>query len=130
MIGSFSNGGAESVSIKLKHRSQMTDAAARLKETANAKNANEVDKYNQKIRDAADSFEELFVHKMIKVMRESNTKGNMMDGGHGEEIFQDMLDEKYAGLFTSTKALGMSDMIYENTKIDKKTKLATGLGKY
>lgn len=69
-----------------------------------------------KLKEACDGFEELFVHKMLQVMRESSGKSGLIFGGRGEEIFQDMLDENYAKLITRTGALGLSGMIYEHTK--------------
>ena len=70
----------------------------------------------QKLKRAADGFEELFVHKMFQVMRESNPKTGLTTGGRGEEIFQDMLDQNYAELITKSEALGLSKMIVEHTK--------------
>ncbi|MDX2469483.1 MAG: rod-binding protein [SAR324 cluster bacterium] len=132
MINRFSNisASASSISLRMADRAQKNDASKQLTEAAKQNLAN-VKKHNAKLRDACDSFEDLFAHKMIKVMREANTqdKDNIMSGGRGEEIFQDMLDEKYATLFSKTNALGMADMIYEHTKMDERTKLAKGLGK-
>ncbi len=76
----------------------------------------EKDKFNRELRKAADGFEELFVHKMLQIMRQSVQKSGLMDGGRGEEIFQDMLDENYAKAITQRRAFGLSDLIYEQTK--------------
>ena len=72
--------------------------------------------YNKNLKEACDGFETLFLHKMIQTMRQSTHKIGLLDGGRGEEIFQDMLDEKYAELFTKTESLGLSQMLYEKTK--------------
>ncbi|MBU3917770.1 rod-binding protein [bacterium] len=72
--------------------------------------------YNRKLREACDGFEEIFVHKMLQVMRNSTEKTGFLSGGRGEEIFQDMLDENYAKMMTKSKSLGLSDLIYEHTK--------------
>ena len=72
--------------------------------------------YNRKLRDACDGFEEIFVHKMLQVMRETTEKSDFLSGGRGEEIFQDMLDENYAKLISKSRTLGLGDMIYEHTK--------------
>ena len=86
----------------------------KLKGSENAK------QYNQKLRAAADGFEELFVHQLLQVMRESVPKTNLLDGGRGEEIFQDMLDEEYAKIITENRAFGLSNIIFEaNKKPDK-----------
>ncbi len=72
--------------------------------------------FNKDLRKACDGFEELFVHKLIQVMRSSNEKDTLLTGGRGEEIFQDMLDENYAKLISQNRSLGLSDLIYEQTK--------------
>ncbi len=73
-------------------------------------------KSNDELKKACDGFEELFVHKMLQVMRQSTEKSGLISGGRGEEIFQDMLDENYAQMITKTEALGLSKMIFEHTK--------------
>lgn len=73
-------------------------------------------KFNKELKEAADGFEQLFVHKLLQIMRSSLPKEGLMSGGRGEEIFQDMLDDKYANIITKNGALGMSKMIFEQTK--------------
>ena len=73
-------------------------------------------KFNRQLKKAADGFEELFIHKMLQVMRNSVNKSNLLHGGRGEEIFQDMLDENYAKLITQSKAFGLSNLIFEQLK--------------
>ncbi len=72
--------------------------------------------FNKELKEASDGFEEVFVHKLLQIMRSSVPKEGLMSGGRGEEIFQDMLDENYAKLMTKSKALGLSNLIYEHTK--------------
>jgi peptidoglycan hydrolase FlgJ len=73
-------------------------------------------RFNQELRKSADGFEELFVHKLLQVMRGAGKEPDLLSGGHGEEIFQDMLDENYAKIITENKAFGLSDIIYEQNK--------------
>jgi Rod binding domain-containing protein len=75
-----------------------------------------VEKYNRDLKKATDGFEELFVHKMLQVMRKSVPKTNLLDGGRGEEIFQDMLDENYSKIITKSQAFGLSRVLYEENK--------------
>ena len=111
MITRFSNINAEAAAIKMRHQNQ-----AKAAEGAQTPSS-ETSKYNKKLKEACNGFEELFVHKMIQVMRESSQQeDNIVNGGHGEEIFQDMLDQQYAKIFTKTGSLGLANMIYENTK--------------
>lgn len=72
--------------------------------------------YNKELKVACDGFEQIFTQKMLQSMRNNVFKSDFISGGRGEEIFQDMLDENHAGLLTKTRALGLSDWIYENTK--------------
>lgn len=70
----------------------------------------------QKLKEACDGFEEIFVHKMFQVMRSSSPKDGIMSGGRGEEIFQDMLDENYSKTITKNGSLGLSKVIYKDAK--------------
>jgi peptidoglycan hydrolase FlgJ len=57
-------------------------------------------------------FESLFVNMMLKEMRKTVDKSGLIDGGHGEEIFQDMLYDEYAKDMTKAANFGMADKIY------------------
>ncbi|PCI29780.1 MAG: hypothetical protein COB67_03275 [SAR324 cluster bacterium] len=72
--------------------------------------------FNQKLKKASDGFEEVFVHKLLQVMRSSTEKSGLLSGGRGEEIFRDMLDQNYSKIITKSGALGLSKVIYENAK--------------
>lgn len=76
----------------------------------------ETEKYNRDLKKATDGFEELFVHKMLQVMRQTVPQDSIMFGGRGEEIFQDMLDENYSKIITRSGAFGLSQVIYEHNK--------------
>ncbi len=78
--------------------------------------ADGAEKFNRDLKKATDGFEELFVHKMLQVMRKSVPKTNLLDGGRGEEIFQDMLDENYSKIITKSQAFGLSRVMYEENK--------------
>lgn len=82
----------------------------------NAMDKNDPKRYNAELKKASDGFEELFVHQLLKEMRKSIPKTGLLDGGRGEEIFQDMLDENYAKVITESGGLGLSDVIYEANK--------------
>ena len=100
MITSFSNINAESIALKMKHQNQAKEA----RQAEADLTAKEL--HNRKLKEASDGFEELFVHKMIQVMRQSNHKGDhLLHGGRGEEVFQDMLDEQYSKEFTKSGSL-------------------------
>ncbi len=100
--------------LSLYHLSQ-AKAKARYLENSQL-NDKDKETYNKKLRNACDGFEEIFVHKLFQVMRSTTDKDTLLYGGRGEEIFQDMLDENYAKLITQSRALGLSDLIFEQTK--------------
>lgn len=89
------------------------DSWKRLQESQGEKDKKTFDAELQK---AADGFEEIFVHNLLKSMRANVFKSGFLDGGPGEEIFQDMLDGEYAKIVVSSKALGLADMIAKNAK--------------
>lgn len=68
--------------------------------------------FNQELKKATKSFEELFVHNLIKEMRKSVPKNDLLGGGAGEEIFRDMLDEKYSEKIVENGGIGLSDFMY------------------
>ena len=72
--------------------------------------------FNKELRKAADGFEELFIHKMLQIMRSTVEKSGFVSGGRGEEIFQDMLDENYAKIITQSRAFGLSELIFQQNK--------------
>mgnify|MGYP001544687546 FL=1 len=77
----------------------------------------DTEQYNKSLREACDGFEELFVHKLLQVMRNSSEKGDtLINGGRGEEIFQDMLDENYAKLISKKRSFGLSNLLYDQVK--------------
>jgi flagellar protein FlgJ len=69
-----------------------------------------------KLREAAQNFESVFLHQLVKMMRATVEKSGLISGGRAEEIFQDMLDEQYAGALGKNSNLGLADMIYKELK--------------
>ena len=64
---------------------------------------------NIKARDnllaACQDFEAIFWHQIMRQMRRSIPKSGLLDGGMGEEIFQDFLDEEYSRLLARQRTL-------------------------
>ena len=58
-------------------------------------------------------FESIFIKQMLNVMRKTVHKSGLMDGGMAEEIFEDMLYEKYALKMARSGQFGISDMLYK-----------------
>jgi len=113
MVPTVGNINAEAIAMRMKHGQGQANPVK-----TGAGGLSEKDAFNKELKQACNGFEELFVHKMIQVMRESNQTGHLLHGGRGEEIFQDMLDQQYSKEFTKSGGIGLGDMIYQNTKRD------------
>jgi len=57
-------------------------------------------------------FESIFVNMMVKEMRDTVGKGDLMNGGQAEEIFSDMLYDEYSKGMTKASNFGLADSIY------------------
>ncbi|MFW5782109.1 MAG: rod-binding protein [Candidatus Muiribacteriaceae bacterium] len=72
----------------------------------------------EELKKTCQEFESLFVNQLMKEMRKTVDKSGFIDGGHGEEIFQSMLDEEYAKEISKSQTLGLSDMLYSQLSIN------------
>lgn len=71
---------------------------------------------DQKLRESAREFEAIFIQQMLKRMRSTVQKSGLISGGRAEEIFQEMLDEKYADNIGRSARLSLADLIYRELK--------------
>ena len=70
-------------------------------------------KQEAKLWDACIQAESLFVNQMLKEMRKTVHKGEMLNGGQTEEIFQDMLYDQYSVNVSKTANLGIAKSMYD-----------------
>ncbi|MBE7411901.1 MAG: rod-binding protein [Leptospiraceae bacterium] len=70
------------------------------------------DPYRKKLYDASVEFESIFVKMMLKEMKKSVEKTNLIHGGYAEEIFEDMLYDEYAKNISKNESLGLAEEIY------------------
>lgn len=70
----------------------------------------------RKLMDACVEMESLFVAKMLKEMRKTVHKGEMLHGGFAEEIFEDMLYDEYAKKMAESANFGLAAMIYRQVQ--------------
>ena len=61
---------------------------------------------------ASMEFEALFIKQMLDVMRKTVKKEGLLDGGMGQEIWEDMLYDEYAKSMAQTAQFGMAESIY------------------
>jgi peptidoglycan hydrolase FlgJ len=62
---------------------------------------------------ACQDFEALFIKQMLDAMRKTIPKqDDMLSGGLGQDMYQDMLYDEYAKKMASTAQFGLAEMIY------------------
>ena len=66
----------------------------------------------KKLKDVCIEMESLFVARMLKEMRKTVHKNEMINGGFAEEVFEDMLYDEYALNISKTANLGLANMLY------------------
>ncbi len=65
-----------------------------------------------KLYDQCVEFESLFIKQMLDAMRKSVEKSDFLHGGMAEDIFEDMLYDRYALLMAKNSGFGLADMVY------------------
>jgi flagellar protein FlgJ len=72
-----------------------------------------VSKDDAELREATKGFETLFIKQMLNSMKSTINKSGLLDGGMGQDIFEDMLYDEYAAKIADTANLGISDMMFQ-----------------
>ncbi|HBC74272.1 MAG: hypothetical protein A2008_02630 [Candidatus Wallbacteria bacterium GWC2_49_35] len=67
----------------------------------------------KQLKEAAAEFESIFVHNLLKSMRSTIQKTNIISGGNAETIYQDMLDENYSKIAVKRSDFGIARKVYE-----------------
>jgi len=68
---------------------------------------------NSELYKASQDFEALFIKQMLDVMRKTiHKEDDMLGGGLGQDIYEDMLYNEYAKKMASTAQFGLAEMIY------------------
>ncbi|NLJ34117.1 MAG: hypothetical protein GX349_05945 [Firmicutes bacterium] len=70
-----------------------------------------------KLLAACQDFEAIFWHQVLRQMRRSIPKSGLLDGGMGEDVFQDFLDEEYSRLLARQGDGSLAHMLYEQLKL-------------
>lgn len=81
--------------------------------TRQAQAQSEVD---QKLRDAAQMYEQHFLGEMVKAMRQSVTSSDLVESSMGQKIYEGQLDQQYVEQWSQAGGVGLSEMIYQNIK--------------
>ena len=67
----------------------------------------------ERLRHAAEEMESVFVKMMIKAMKDTVPKDELLSGGEGEAVFDDMLTEERARAWSRGGTLGLAKQITE-----------------
>ena len=66
-----------------------------------------------KLDKAASEFEALFIYHMLKTMRESSMKEDLLSGGKGEEVYTSMLDQEMSSVMSQGEGIGLKKALME-----------------
>ncbi len=68
---------------------------------------------NSELYKASQDFEALFIKQMLDSMRKTIHKENdLLNGGLGQDVYEDMLYDEYAKKMAATAQFGLADTIY------------------
>lgn len=70
------------------------------------------EKDEKKLKKVCGDLEAIFVSMMFKQMRNSVPKSGLMGGGLAEEMYEDMLFDKYAEEISKGQGIGLGDVLY------------------
>jgi Rod binding domain-containing protein len=91
----------------------MKRAAQRAEAAPSAAGRAAIDR-SSKLYEACVEFEALFIKQMLTAMRKSVTKTGLLDGGMGQDIFEDMLYDEYSKTMAKTAGFGLADTVYQH----------------
>ena len=83
--------------------SEIKSLSSETPEAANAKAG--------KIKQLANEFESIFLEIVLKSMRETVGKSELVNGGNAEDIYRSMLDQEYAKNMAGMRQTGIGDAI-------------------
>ncbi len=67
----------------------------------------------QKLRQAAEDFEAIFVYFMLRTMRKTITKSGLLGNGIGGDIWESMFDQQLAGEVARSTNLGIAELLIQ-----------------
>lgn len=68
-------------------------------------------KSKDKVANLAREFESIFMNQMLKAMRQTIPKNNLVNGGHAEEIYSSMIDEELSRKMAYSQQSGLSQTL-------------------
>jgi len=68
---------------------------------------------NSELYKASQDFEALFIKQMLDAMRKTiHKEDDMLNGGLGQDVYEDMLYDQYARKMAATAQFGLAETIY------------------
>lgn len=78
-------------------------------------NQSDEQRTDKKLLKSCEDFESIFISQLMKEMRKTlNNKNNILHGGQAEEIFNDMLYDKYSQLASRQSDFGIARVMYDH----------------
>lgn len=72
---------------------------------------------NDKLRKCCADFESLLIYEMVKTMRRSISKCDLLHGGEGEELFEQLFDQEICRSLCERQGFGLGDMLYSQLRL-------------
>lgn len=69
---------------------------------------------DKKLKDACVEFEAIMLQQMIKGMRKTIDRSDLIKHTMGQEIFEEMLDESYAKEMAKSNQMGLAEILYRD----------------
>ncbi len=84
---------------------------------------------DEELKEACDQFEQYFINMMFKQMQKTVHKDNSPNAifkeSHAESVMKDFLHQEYAKEMTNAGGIGLSNMLYEQMKVQNDARLET-----
>jgi flagellar protein FlgJ len=71
------------------------------------------EKDEKKLKETCRDLEAVFINMMFSQMRSTVQKDELFGGGYAEDMYQDMLYEKYADEASKSGGIGIADILYQ-----------------
>jgi len=65
----------------------------------------------EKLKDAAQQFEAVFIQQMFKAMRDSVPEGGLFEKGNADDIYAQMQDAEAAKIMAQQGGIGLADLM-------------------
>ncbi|KAB2952595.1 flagellar biosynthesis protein FlgJ [Heliorestis acidaminivorans] len=80
----------------------------------NKKNQNRGSEEDKKLRELCQEFESIFIYQMLKSMRNTIDRSDLIPESPGRQIWESMLDEEYAKEMAKKEDLGLARLLYQD----------------